>query len=261
MRSAMGWFAGTLLLALAHSAWAAEQQAKLIERTTLEYPPAARRDGEEGVVTVMVEVRKDGSVGDTRLLATSGSSLLDEAGLESVRGWRFAPATNKKGKPIVTHGAVKVEFKLTDPEPRPETPWSESIPDAESTRLAAIWVAYRSYRGFHEEFLKKCEAQGLDTKAARAANRQFDAEADAKLGKLEQLLRSVLAADGLDPGRQFEQTTPQLDAGIKQRGAEAYDKLNGPDEQRRACENFLTHLGTVEGSFRSNQFYERLMAL
>jgi protein TonB len=54
---------------------------------------AARRMGESGEVRLDVHVGPDGSVLDVQLRASSGSPLLDRAAIDTVRRWRFRPAT------------------------------------------------------------------------------------------------------------------------------------------------------------------------
>src|SRR5262249_58627606 len=49
------------------------------------YPLAARRLGVEGVVTLEVLVRPDGSPAEVRVQHSSGSPLLDESALDTVR--------------------------------------------------------------------------------------------------------------------------------------------------------------------------------
>ena len=56
------------------------------------YPPAARRNGDEGQVMLKVLVSAEGAPVRVELDQSSGSSLLDGAALEAVRGWRFVPA-------------------------------------------------------------------------------------------------------------------------------------------------------------------------
>ncbi|MDH5344064.1 MAG: energy transducer TonB, partial [Betaproteobacteria bacterium] len=56
------------------------------------YPPAARRLGSEGTVMLRVLVSAEGLPVRVELEQTSGSSPLDRAALDAVRGWRFAPA-------------------------------------------------------------------------------------------------------------------------------------------------------------------------
>ena len=57
------------------------------------YPSAARRMGESGEVRIDVQVGADGVVLDVRLRTSSGSQLLDRAAIDTVRRWRFRPAT------------------------------------------------------------------------------------------------------------------------------------------------------------------------
>lgn len=63
------------------------------------YPGLARRLGEEGEVRLDIQVRQDGSVGEVRLKKSSGSPSLDETAIETVKKWRFKPAT-LDGKPV-----------------------------------------------------------------------------------------------------------------------------------------------------------------
>lgn len=63
------------------------------------YPGAARRMGDEGEVRLDVHVGADGSVLDVRLRQSSGSPLLDRTAIETVKRWRFDPAT-VDGRPV-----------------------------------------------------------------------------------------------------------------------------------------------------------------
>lgn len=77
------------------------------------YPPAARRDGQEGKVLLLVEVVSNGRVGKVKIEKSSGYKLLDDAAVEAVRKWRFTPA--RKGKtPVTAWARVPIEFSLTD---------------------------------------------------------------------------------------------------------------------------------------------------
>ncbi|MDI3280710.1 MAG: TonB family protein [Bacillota bacterium] len=57
-----------------------------------DYPPQARREGQEGTARLRVEVLPSGSVGRIELLASSGHPALDRAALEALRRWSFTPA-------------------------------------------------------------------------------------------------------------------------------------------------------------------------
>lgn len=58
------------------------------------YPGMARRLGEQGEVRLDVHVGADGRVLEVRLTKSSGSTLLDRTAIETVKGWRFHPATS-----------------------------------------------------------------------------------------------------------------------------------------------------------------------
>lgn len=57
------------------------------------YPPEAARNGEDGSATVELTVRRDGSVKALKLVASSGSDLLDAAWLAVFRDNRLPPFT------------------------------------------------------------------------------------------------------------------------------------------------------------------------
>lgn len=63
------------------------------------YPGMARRMGDEGEVRLDVHVGADGRVTDIRLRQSSGSALLDRTAIDTVRKWRFKPAT-VDGQPV-----------------------------------------------------------------------------------------------------------------------------------------------------------------
>lgn len=75
------------------------------------YPPMARQLGLEGTATVRVLVNRDGLPEESRILASSGASSLDQAALEGVRRWRFVPA--RQGDTPVAHWVdIPVTFRL-----------------------------------------------------------------------------------------------------------------------------------------------------
>jgi protein TonB len=63
------------------------------------YPAMARRLGDQGEVRLDVHVSSDGKVLEVRLSQSSGSKLLDQTAIETVKKWRFVPAT-VDGKPV-----------------------------------------------------------------------------------------------------------------------------------------------------------------
>jgi TonB family protein len=67
--------------------------ARLEDYAAPSYPRSARERGLEGLVRIEVDVQADGSVGEVRIVASSGVVAFDEAAVTAVRGWRFSPAT------------------------------------------------------------------------------------------------------------------------------------------------------------------------
>lgn len=63
------------------------------------YPTMARRMGDQGEVRLDVRVGADGRVTEVRLRQSSGSTLLDRTAIDTVRKWRFKPAT-VDGQPV-----------------------------------------------------------------------------------------------------------------------------------------------------------------
>lgn len=82
--------------------------------TQPEYPPASRRAGEAGTVTLQVFVKEDGRAGEVKIARSSGFAKLDEAAVKEVqRSWRFVPG-KEDGKPVAMWHTFAVTFKLTD---------------------------------------------------------------------------------------------------------------------------------------------------
>ena len=75
-----------------------------------DYSDAARRANLEGEVVLEIVVRRDGSVGDVKVLQGLGLDLNQRA-IQAVRQWRFAPA-RLKGVPVDVVVEVAVEFRL-----------------------------------------------------------------------------------------------------------------------------------------------------
>ena len=84
-------------------------------RTTLpEYPPASRRAGEAGTVTLKCLVGDNGRCTQVEVVKSSGFEKLDEAAVKEVqRNWKFVPG-KEDGKPVAMWHTFAVTFKLTD---------------------------------------------------------------------------------------------------------------------------------------------------
>ena len=83
---------------------------RLLREVKADYTEEARRSGLEGEVVMEIVVKRDGTVGDVKLLRRLSSGL-DERAIQAVRQWRFAPAT-LKGVPVDVLVEVGVEFRL-----------------------------------------------------------------------------------------------------------------------------------------------------
>jgi len=75
------------------------------------YPRSARRRGYEGSVILEVKVLRDGSVGDLRVLTSSGYSVLDKAAVKSVNKWLFEPGMQGDQK-VDMWVRVPIRFKI-----------------------------------------------------------------------------------------------------------------------------------------------------
>jgi protein TonB len=75
-----------------------------------DYTDEARRRGVAGDVVLEIVVKKDGGVGDVRILQGLGAGL-DQRAVDAVRAWRFSPA-RRFGTPVDVIVEVAVEFKL-----------------------------------------------------------------------------------------------------------------------------------------------------
>jgi periplasmic protein TonB len=83
---------------------------RLLKEVRADYTEEARTRGLTGEVVLEIVVRRDGSVGDVRILQGLGSGL-NERAVQAVRQWRFSPA-QRQGTPVDVIVEVAVEFRL-----------------------------------------------------------------------------------------------------------------------------------------------------
>jgi protein TonB len=83
---------------------------RLLREVKAEYTEEARQRSISGDVLLEIVVRRDGSVGDVRVLQGLGGGLNDRA-VRAVRQWRFAPA-ERLGAAVDVIVEVAVEFTL-----------------------------------------------------------------------------------------------------------------------------------------------------
>ncbi|MCF7847850.1 MAG: energy transducer TonB [Kiritimatiellales bacterium] len=77
------------------------------------YPRLSRRLGEQGTITISIEVLPDGKAGKISVIRSSGFSRLDNAALQAIGKTTFVPAT-RLGKKIASTMTLSYTFRLTD---------------------------------------------------------------------------------------------------------------------------------------------------
>jgi TonB family protein len=82
----------------------------LLREVKPDYTEDARRRGVEGEVVMEIVVRRDGTVGDVRVLKGLGYGL-DQRAIEAVRQWRFG-AARRLGQVVDVLVEVSMEFRL-----------------------------------------------------------------------------------------------------------------------------------------------------
>ena len=86
---------------------------KYAENPKPPYPQEARDKGYQGTVRLKVEVLPNGWAGEIELKESCGYGVLDQSALDTVKKWRFIPAT--KGKtPISCWVIVPITFHIKD---------------------------------------------------------------------------------------------------------------------------------------------------
>lgn len=83
---------------------------RILHEVKADYPEDARLRGITGSVVLEIVVRRDGSVGEVKVLEGLDAALSERA-VEAVRQWKFA-AARRLGAPVDVIVEVSVEFKL-----------------------------------------------------------------------------------------------------------------------------------------------------
>jgi protein TonB len=76
-----------------------------------DYPPMARRQGEQGRVLLKVLVTETGQAETVQIENSSGYNKLDQAAIDAVKKWSFIPA-KRSNQPISAYVLVPVKFSL-----------------------------------------------------------------------------------------------------------------------------------------------------
>jgi TonB family protein len=84
---------------------------KVIYQSMPSYTEEARAKKIEGLILLQVFVRKDGSVGDVKVLKGLGCGLDENAIRTITKEWRFEPGT-LNGQPVDVKATIEVSFRL-----------------------------------------------------------------------------------------------------------------------------------------------------
>ena len=84
---------------------------QLLHQTTPSYTEEAIKSKVQGIIILQAVIRKDGTVGNFKILRGLGYGL-DERAIEEVsNNWRFRPGT-REGKPVDVLATIEVQFNL-----------------------------------------------------------------------------------------------------------------------------------------------------
>jgi protein TonB len=85
--------------------------AEYLHNPAPEYPPMAKRRGEQGRVLLRVTVSASGEASVVAVSQSSGYALLDQSALQAVKNWQFVPA-RFNNHAVVAEVTVPVRFTL-----------------------------------------------------------------------------------------------------------------------------------------------------
>ena len=84
---------------------------RLLTRAKPPYPAESKRRGEEGVVTLRIEVLSTGRVGKVEVAESSGHELLDHAARQFAAAWRFKFRGKRPDRSTLVKVPVRFELK------------------------------------------------------------------------------------------------------------------------------------------------------
>ena len=85
-------------------------QSNIVYKVNPQYPPEARQARIEGVVVLSVQIAKDGTISDVKIISAS-SPLLIPGVVDAVRQWVYKP-TLLNGEPVEVITTVTINFSL-----------------------------------------------------------------------------------------------------------------------------------------------------
>ena len=89
----------------------AESLPRFVHQPKPEYPVQARQQGWEGAVTLQLEMRADGTIGEARVVKSSGHNVLDTAAQEVAKTWTHVPAMHN-GVAVTQWVTLNLTFTL-----------------------------------------------------------------------------------------------------------------------------------------------------
>lgn len=135
------------------------------------YPVESRNKGEEGVTKLAFHILTDGTVGDVKVVATSGFPHLDDAAVKCVGNWHYQPAI-KDGKLAEVASGAAVKWVLPKPDAAKTEATAEAAPAEKKTEPLAAnadaggepqrshhWYDPRSWFSSSSDTDKKAQAQ------------------------------------------------------------------------------------------------------
>ena len=84
---------------------------RFVHQPKPEYPVQARQQGWEGAVTLQLEMRADGTIGEARVVKSSGHVVLDTAAEEVAKTWTHVPAMHN-GVAVTQWVTLNLTFTL-----------------------------------------------------------------------------------------------------------------------------------------------------
>lgn len=94
-----------------------EKPPEAIRQFPAKYPASAKKDKIEGTVWVKTLVDEQGKVAKV-VIQKSDAEVLNQAAIDAVNQWVFAPAV-MKGKPVAVWVSIPFRFKLADDKEKP----------------------------------------------------------------------------------------------------------------------------------------------
>lgn len=93
----------------------AENQGRWAGQISSDYPPAALRREEQGVVSMQISVGPNGRVASCSVSGSSGSDALDTAACRGMQRYaRYRPALNDAGEPIAASTTASIRYEIPD---------------------------------------------------------------------------------------------------------------------------------------------------